>query len=274
MHVDAHQHFWDLSRGDYDWLTSDMVELYRDYGPEDIKPYLSEGKICSTVLVQAAPTHAETQYLLEIAKKVDWVRVVVGWADFEAQDVVLQIQELSRNKYLKGLRPMVQSYRDVTWLLRPNMSQAFEAMERCGLCLDALVQPRHLDVLAMFVQRHPDLKIVIDHGAKPNIKNGDYSKWAKKIGRLSKNENVYCKLSGLWSEAGGNISEAKIAPFALHLLRCFGSERLMWGSDWPVLNEVGNYQDWLEQSQNFISHLSQSEQSDILGKTARRFYEF
>ena len=274
MRVDAHHHFWKISRGDYGWLTPDMVALYQDYGPEELMPHLSATDMNATVLVQAAPTVEETKFLLKIAEDVAWVKAVVGWVDFEDTDAAAQIHYLSKAPWFKGLRPMLQDIRDVSWILRQKFDPVFAAMEACNLRLDALIEPRHLDVLNFFAISHPNLKSVIDHGAKPKISTGEFDEWARKMTTLAQHENVFCKLSGLWTEAGGDITAETVLPYVSHLLECFGPTRLMWGSDWPVLKLAGDYEAWFEQSRNLLMHLKPSDQEAIFGTTARQFYDF
>jgi len=180
MRIDAHHHLWTLARGDYGWLTPALAPIYRDFGLSDLKPLLSARQLEGTILVQAAPTEAETLFLLEIAEGAELVRGVVGWADFDAADVVSRIEALAASKLLVGLRPMVQDIADDDWLLRP----ALAAMARRGLVFDALVLPRHLTRLIEVVDRHSDLQFVLDHCAKPHLETGDIAEWKVHIAQL------------------------------------------------------------------------------------------
>ena len=219
MRIDAHQHFWRMDRGDYGWLTpKDHPKIARDFSPAELAPLLAAGRIDKTVLVQAAPTEAETQFLLELAAATPFVAGVVGWVDFEAPDAAARIARLSANSRLVGLRPMIQDIADVEWMLRPELAPALDAMQRGDLCFDALVKPRHLPALAEFLDRYPDLAVVIDHGAKPDIAGSGLDMWATYIRHIAKSSKAFCKLSGLASEAGPGWSAATLKPYVDVLL--------------------------------------------------------
>ncbi len=170
--IDAHQHFWRIARGDYGWLTPALAAIYRDFGPADLAPILARHGIDATILVQAAPTVAETRFLLDLAGETPFVAGVVGWAPFAAADAADRIARLAEEPKLVGLRPMVQDEADDDWLIRPALGPAFDAMIAHGLVFDALVLPRHLPRLLRVLERHPDLVVVVDHGAKPRIRDG------------------------------------------------------------------------------------------------------
>ncbi|WP_281857971.1 amidohydrolase family protein [Litoreibacter halocynthiae] len=246
MRIDAHQHFWQLERGDYGWLTSDLEPLYRDFMPDDLAPHLRQHGIDGTVLVQAAPTSAETEFLLDIADKTPFVLGVVGWTDFAATSAADDIARLAKHPKLVGLRPMIQDIADDDWMLRPDLAPAFEAMINADLTFDALVLPRHLSQLRQLLSRHPRLRCVIDHGAKPDIAGEKFDGWANDIALIAKESGAYCKLSGLLTEAKKDATIADLAPYVAHLLEYFGPERLVWGSDWPVLTMAASYEIWIE----------------------------
>jgi L-fuconolactonase len=273
MRIDAHQHFWRLDRGDYGWLTpQDHPRIARDFSPGDLAPLLAAARIDKTVLVQAAPTDAETQFLLQIAEGSSFVAGVVGWTDFEAPDAAARIARLCAHPRLLGLRPMVQDIADDEWLLRPDLARAFEAMQRGDLCFDALIKPRHLPALAEFLERYPNLSVVIDHAAKPDIAHAGLDMWATYIRHIAKSTRAYCKLSGLATEAGPGWSAATLKLYVDVLLESFGPARLMWGSDWPVLNEAGDYASWLAACETLTKHLSASDRQAVFGGTAAKFY--
>ena len=270
--IDSHQHFWRRDRGDYDWLTPDLSPIYRDFLPEDLAPQLAQTGIDKTVLVQAASTEAETDFILGLAKKIDFVVGVVGWVDMESPDVAQKLKKLVQHPSFKGIRPMIQDIPDNEWMLSPRLEPAFLALIDLGLCFDALVKTQHLKYLHTLLSRYPTLKVVIDHGAKPDIASGNTLEWADNISRIAKDTHACCKLSGLITEAGDNPLFENVNPCMEHLLECFGPHRLMWGSDWPVLNLASNYKDWANASLDFISRLDQSAQSAIWSKTAISFY--
>jgi L-fuconolactonase len=252
MIIDAHQHFWQLSRGDYGWLTPELETLYRDFMPTDLAPHLDQHGIDGTILIQAAPTLAETEFLLEIADKNSFVLGVVGWVDFEATSAPYDIARLAEHPKLVGFRPMIQDIADDEWMLRPDLTPAFEAMIEADLTFDALVLPRHLPHLRQLLSHHPHLRTVIDHGAKPNIGSGKFDNWASDIAAIAKEGRAYCKLSGILTEAGSDWAISDVAPYAAHLFEHFGPERLVWGSDWPVLTLASNYDTWIETAASLI----------------------
>ncbi|MDP1668404.1 amidohydrolase family protein [Phaeovulum sp.] len=272
--IDAHQHFWLLDRGDYAWPNPDVAPIFRDFAPEDLRPLLAAAAVERTVLVQATDSLAETRFLLDIARRTDFVAGVVGWVDIAAPDARAAIDELRQDAALKGLRPMLQSIAEVGWILRPEVQPTLRHMARTGLRLDALIQPRHQPVILELAQLHPDLPIVIDHIAKPRIGKGRApdAAWREGMAALAGCANVCVKLSGMVTEAGADWSEADLAPFAAHVLAAFGPARVMWGSDWPVVNLDADYGRWIEAAQALTSGLSQADRAQIFGGTARRFY--
>lgn len=263
MRVDAHHHVWRLDRGDYGWLTPDLA-IHRDYGLDDLRPLL--GDITATILVQAAPTEAETRFLLEVATGSDGlVRGVVGWTDLAAVGAAARIEMLAADPLLKGLRPMLQDLPDPDWILRPEVQPGLAAMTQAGLRLDLLVKPHQLAGLARLAQRHPDLPCVIDHGAKPAIAAGGFAPWASEIARIAAETHWYCKVSGLCTEAAAGWTAADLRPYVAHLMACFGAERLMWGSDWPVVDLAGGYRRWHQVAAEMLPEA-------VFGDTAAGFY--
>jgi L-fuconolactonase len=239
LRIDAHQHFWALARGDYGWLTPSLEPIHRDFGPADLLPHLRRHGIDATILVQAAPTAAETAYLLSVAADTAFIAGVVGWVDLAAPDAVAQIARSAGDALLVGIRPMVQDIADDDWLLWDELVPGFAALARLGLVFDALVLPRHLPRLLRVVDRHPTLTFVIDHLAKPPVAQGALAPWADDIAALARRPNVTCKLSGLLTEAVPDWTADDLRPYAEHVLACFGPDRVLWGSDWPVVNLAG-----------------------------------
>ena len=254
MIVDAHQHFWDLTRADYGWLTPEAGVLYRNYLPEELEPSLRESEVAATVLVQAAPSEAETHYLLGLARSHPFVAGVVGWVDFAAADASRRIAALAQagGEKLKGLRPMVQDIAAPDWIAQPSLDAAFDAMIAHDLTFDALVRPIHLEPLRTRLLRHPELRAVLDHAGKPDIARGGRDAWARDLKRLARETPIHCKLSGLLTEAGESCSLSNLVPYVDEVFASFGPDRVMWGSDWPVLNSVSTYADWLELSRELI----------------------
>jgi L-fuconolactonase len=275
MFVDAHQHFWSLSRRDYGWLTPGMGVLYADYLPGDLAPILASHGVQATVLVQAAPTEAETHYLFELAHAHSFIAGVVGWVDFDAPDVERRIEALLAQGQgkLKGLRPMVQDMPDAQWLERRELDRAFAAMSRYGLVFDALVRAPQLEVLRSRLLRHPDLVAVLDHAGKPSIEQGEFDNWARDVARLARDTRALCKLSGLLTEAGSRRSLAHLTPYVEHIFACFGATRVVWGSDWPVLNAVADYADWLSQARALVGLCAKGQENAVFHHNAVRAYK-
>jgi L-fuconolactonase len=272
MRIDAHHHVWTLARGDYGWLTPDLAPIYRDFSLADFAPHLAASRIAGTILVQAAPTEAETAFLLDIADNAELVRGVVGWTDFDAADAVARIDALAARKLLVGLRPMVHDIEDDDWLLGPALAPVLTAMARGGLVFDALVRPRHLAKLLAVVGRHPELQFVLDHCGKPRLATGDIATWQRDIALLAQHPNIVCKLSGVVTEATPDWQIADLRRAVDHVLACFGPQRMLWGSDWPVVNLAGGFARWLAATETLLADLSQHEKADIFGGNAARIY--
>jgi L-fuconolactonase len=272
MRLDAHHHLWTLARGDYGWLTPDLMPIYRDFRLSDLAPYLSAAGIEGTILVQAAPTEAETMFLLDIAENAELVRGVVGWTDFDAADGVARIDALAARKLLVGLRPMVQDIADDNWLLGPALAPLLAAMARGGLVFDALVLPRHLPRLLRVIGSHPDLEFVLDHCGKPQLAAGEITIWQRDIALLAEHPNIVCKLSGLVTEAAPDWQIADLRQAVDHVRACFGPQRMLWGSDWPVVNLAGGYAKWFAAAETLLADLSPDEKANIFGGNAARIY--
>lgn len=274
--VDAHQHYWRLARDDYGWLTPALAAIYRDYGPHDLAPLLDHQRIASTVLVQAAATDAETDFLLTLAAAPgSRVSGVVGWSSMTGSAGAERIVDLATTPLLKGVRPMLQDIADPAWILRAECAPAFAALIDNDLCFDALVRTEHLPALLTVAQRYPSLRIVVDHGAKPAIREGTsttFASWATALQAVARETSAYCKLSGLVTEAGPGWKVTDLRRYVDHLLSTFGPQRLIWGSDWPVLTLQATYAQWVEACETLLAHLSSAEREAIFGSNAALFY--
>jgi len=272
--IDAHQHYWDPARADYGWLKPDLTTLYHPFGPGDLAPLRSATGIDRTVVVQAAPTVEETRYLLEIAHGEASVAGVVGWVPLLDAHASALIAELARDPKFKAVRPMLQDLPEDNWIANPALAPAIEALIAHDLAFDALIFARHVDALEVFAQRFTHLRIVVDHGAKPPIRDGatGWQSWADGIERLARLPHVHCKLSGLATESAPGWTEATLRPYVDHLLACFGPHRLMWGSDWPVLNLNGDYLLWHAVANALLASLSDAERAAVFGGNAAAFY--
>jgi L-fuconolactonase len=274
MRVDAHQHYWSLQRGDYAWLKPRDATLYRDFGPEDLADQLAACGVNATVLVQAAATEAETRFLFTLANRHSSIAGVVGWVDFVANDVASRIRRLVRegNGKLRGFRPMVQEIRDPQWLEHSSLDAAFATIVEHDLAFDALVTPRHLPVLERRLQRHPTLRAVLDHAGKPDIAGGAFEPWARQIEQIARTTSACCKLSGLLTQAEPGAGTAELDAFVAHIFKCFGVNRVMWGSDWPVVTLRVPYQNWFEMALAMVDRHAPGHGEAVFAGNSIRFY--
>jgi L-fuconolactonase len=271
--VDAHFHCWRLDRGDYGWLTPALAPIHRDVGIDDWQRVAQPHGVRGGILVQAAPTEAETRFLLDQARAHAAVLGVIGWLDLLAADAPQRIAQLvATEPKLRGLRPMLHDIADADWVLQPRLTPALDAMAAHGLVFDALVKPPHLPRVQALAQRHPTLDIVVDHGAKPDIAARQWQPWADDLAALAVLPNVVCKLSGLLTEAGPAPTHGAARAWCEHLLQVFGPQRLLWGSDWPVLELAASYDDWWQDTQAVLAGLPGAERRAVLGDNACRVY--
>ena len=277
VRIDAHHHYWEPRRGDYGWLDEEDPVLGRPFRPADLASSLRRHGIEATVVVQAAPTVEETEYLLGIADATDSTAAVVGWVDFENPGHRRHLARLARHPKLAGVRPMIQDIPDVDWMLREDVQWAYRAVIEADLAFDALGFPPHLDNFLTVFRRYPELRVVIDHGMKPRIRDhrttpAAFDEWAEKMSRLAGETSAFCKLSGLVTEAAEDWTVTDLRPFADHVFAAFSPERVMWGSDWPVCRRRTTYDAWWEASQALTGHLDEAARAAIFGGTAARFY--
>jgi len=278
MRIDAHQHFWQPLRGDYDWMPEDNPILNRPYNPSDLTGYLTKHDIVGTVLVQAAATVQETEYMLGLADATPFIKGVVGWIDFEDQSHLGHLKRLAQHPKFLGVRPMIQDIPDADWMLRDDIQWAFQATIDLNLTFDALGFPRHLPNFATLMGRYPEMRVVYDHCMKPQIRDqrtgqDAFSKWANGMSKLAEETTGCCKLSGLVTEADEGWLPEDLRPFVDHVITAFGPGRVMWGSDWPVCRLQSDYDTWLETARDLTSGLSAEAQAQIFGGTAAHFYQ-
>ena len=281
--IDAHQHYWRPARGDYRWLQAAdaaLAPLQRDFLPAELLPQLAAAGVSRTVLVQAADSTAETEYLLSLAAAQPQIGAVVGWVDLSQPVAAETLASWSTGSPLRGIRPMLQDLPDPEWIVRAPSPRVLAAMKQLDLSLDALVRPEQLSGLLTFLRRHPDLRVVIDHAAKPCLAQGWTAGWAQgwrhHVAELARCPGVHCKFSGLLTEMAVGLPRdsrlAALRPVWDLLLETFGPSRLMWGSDWPVLTLVADYADWMGLAETLIGELSPSEQCQIWHDSACDFY--
>jgi len=271
--VDSHQHFWQLSRGDYHWLTPELKVLYKDFLPEKLAVELSPNKVKQTILVQAAESEKETQFLLELAKNTEFVAGIVGWVDLENSLAIDKLTALAKNAYFKGIRPMLQEIDDVNWILNEEFTPIFTFMAENQLTFDALIKDVHLSNIYILACRHPTLNIVIDHCAKPDLSKPPTEFWKSRLANVAECHNVFIKLSGLLTEAPqGQVNVDVIHPYFDHIIAVFGPSRIMWGSDWPVIKLNGDYDTWVSLTKSLLKNHSFDDKCKIWADNARNFY--
>ncbi|WP_312489360.1 amidohydrolase family protein [Sphingomonas sp.] len=268
--IDAHMHCWSLTTPGHEWPTAETPALHRDFGVGDLLAVVGDTPLEGVVLVQAQPTDADTDWMLALAAHEPLILGVVGWVDLASPDAPGRIADLAAHSALRGLRPMLQGIADTDWLMRDALTPAITAMVAHGLRLDALVEPRHLPMLARFVDRWPELPVVIDHAAKPSAARGGLDPWRAHMAALGE-RGVWCKLSGMRTEQSAGAPADGLTPYIDHLVATFG-ERLMWGSDWPVLDLSGDgYTQWFADARR-LSGLTGVAEERLFAASARAFY--
>ena len=274
MRVDAHQHYWRYSPEEYGWIDDSISILNRDHLPEHLAPLLQENHVNGTVAVQARQTHEETRGLLDLANQFPFILGVVGWVDLHAENVMDVLEDFSPQPGFCGVRHVLQDEPDDRFMLRDDFLRGLSCLQRFDLSYDLLLYPRHLPMARELVERFPKQRFIVDHLAKPPIQEGRLSPWDEDLRRLAAHENVYCKISGMVTEA--DWFRWKPSDFTAYVdvaLEAFGTKRLVFGSDWPVCTVAASYTEVLELARETLKNLSESEQEDIFGGNARRFYK-
>jgi L-fuconolactonase len=274
MTVDAHHHLWKYSAAEYGWITPEMQVIRRDFLPADLETLMHHFGIEGTVAVQARGTLEETTWLLGLAEKHPLIRGVVGWVPLtQGAAVKERLESFAGNRKLRGVRHVIQDEADPHYILRKDFNEGVSALREFGLRYDILIFERHLPAAIEFVDRHPNQTFILDHIAKPRIKDKIVSPWDLNIRELAKRQNVYCKLSGMVTEADPkHWTPASLQPYIDVVLAAFGPRRLMYGSDWPVMLLATDYARWYVTVSNAIAKLSKAEQARIMGGTAAEAY--
>ena len=273
MVIDSHQHFWYYEPEKHSWINDSMSVIRHDFLPTDLKKVYDENGINGCVAVQADQTLEETDFLLKLAQDNEFIKGVVGWLDLRAKNIDLVLERYHSEQKLKGWRHVLQDEADHNFLLRDDFLNGIAYLEKYDYTYDILVFPHQLGSVLEFVKRFPHHRFVIDHIAKPYIKDGFYEGWAALMKEIGKQENVYCKLSGIITEADYNTWTAEhMHPYMHLVMEAFGSERIMFGSDWPVCLVAGNYSQVKKIVTDFIETLSIQDQAMIMGENAIAFY--
>lgn len=273
MHIDAHQHFWSYNPDEYGWIDDSLAGLRRDFLPENLRPELERSGFAGAVAVQARQTLEETHWLLELAASATFIVGVVGWVDLRSLQVRSQLESFAGNPKLVGIRHIVQSEPDDHFLLQPDFLRGVSVLGDLDLAYDILIYPRHLAVAAEFVRHFPGQRFVLDHLAKPSIKSGEMHAWARGIRELAALRNVFCKLSGLVTEADWQHWRAEqIRPYLDIAFECFGPDRLMIGSDWPVCTVAASYGRAVGVVEDYLTQHTAEVREAVLGGNAARFW--
>lgn len=274
MKIDSHHHFWKYNEKEYGWMDERMARIRRDFLPADLKREIDRAGIDGVVSVQARQTVEETRFLLALAERREFIKGVVGWVPLIDPNVREAMAEFSAQKKLKGYRHVLHDERDDRYMMRDDFNSGVKAVTEAGLIYDILIFEKHLPQTIEFVDRHPRQVFVVDHIAKPRIRDGYLSPWQSRINELARRENVYCKISGLAAEADWqNWTEAELKPYLDTVVEAFGPKRLMFGSDWPVCLLAVEYDRWSRIVTEYVASLTAAEQSRILGGTAVEAYK-
>ncbi|MDZ7690769.1 MAG: amidohydrolase family protein [Balneolaceae bacterium] len=271
--VDSHQHFWEYNPRKHSWINDEMEDLRQDFLPPDLKRNLDEVDMDGCVAVQADQSLQETIFLLGLAEKYEYVKGVVGWLDIQADDFEQQLEHFASHEALKGLRHIVQDEPDERYLLRPDFLRGIEQLPDHGLTYDILIYARHLPVAIKFASKFPDHRFVLDHIAKPDIADQKIDAWEQDIRELARHPNIYCKVSGMVTEADWKSwTPDDFKPYLDVVFDAFGTKRLMFGSDWPVCTLAAKYREVYKLVSDYTETCTEKEKADFFGENAIRFY--
>ena len=271
--IDAHHHFWVYSAQEYGWIDDQMALLRRDFLPPDLEPAIRAADVDAVISVQARQSLDETRWLLGLADRHPLVAGVVGWIPLVSPTARAALQQLTAHRKLKGVRHVLQGETDPDYMLRADFDAGVRLLREYDLAYDILIFEWQLPQTIQFVDRHPDQVFVVDHVAKPQIRLAQIEPWRSRMRELSRRENVFCKLSGMVTEAAyGAWTVAQLLPYATTVLEAFGPARVMFGSDWPVCLVAVTYRRWAQIVRDFVAGLTRAEQAAVLGETARRAY--
>lgn len=271
--LDSHQHFWKTDRGDYGWLTPSLGTIYRDFLPDDLRREMQKAGMTRTIVVQAAETEAETDFLLDLARETDFIAGVVGWLDLDSDDFETRLARYRDNPFFVGIRPMLQGLDDDAFILRPRVLQSLKAIAAADLPFDILTFSRHLPHVIRALEQTPGLRAVIDHISKPEIAAGKFEPWASHMRDIAAFPDVSCKISGMVTEAGAKWELEDFRRYTDHVASVFGADRLMFGSDWPVCLLAASYGEVANLARTLLSaHFAPAELERIFEQNAANFY--
>ena len=271
--IDSHQHFWKYNLQKHDWITEDMQVIQRDFLPSDLLPILQKNNIDGCISIQADQTEDETDFLLELSDNHDFIKGIVGWVDLRADNIYERLEHYSQFKKLKGFRHIVQGENDAKFMLRPKFKNGITALALYDFTYDILIYHYQLEQAIQFVKLFPNQKFVLDHLGKPDIKSGEYALWQTNIKKLALHQNVFCKISGMITE--GEWDDWKPSDFTVYLdiiVKAFGTDRLMYGSDFPVCALAATYEEQLNIVTVYFLTFTNLEKKKIMGDNALKFY--
>ena len=272
--IDAHHHLWRYTPQEYGWLDESMSALRRDFLPKDLVAAMATAGMDGSVAVQARQTMEETRWLLRLADECEAIEGVVGWAPIAGEDFPGVMEEFEERPKLKGLRHVIQGEKDENYILREDFNSGIRAMLGSGLVYDILIYERHLPQTIEFVDEHPEQVFVLDHIAKPMIREGLTEPWAVRMRELGRRENVWCKVSGMVTEADWSAwTPASLKPYLDVVVEAFGPQRLMAGSDWPVCLVACEYGRWFDVLREYFAGFSETEKDAVFGGTAAEVYD-
>jgi len=271
--IDAHVHFWKFDKVRDAWITDDMKNIRKDFFPGDLEGLLCENKVAGVVAVQADQSENETEFLLSLSKQFSFIKGIVAWVNLQNKNVAERLVHYTKEPVIKGFRHIVQS-EAAGFLKRQNFLDGIRSLQKWNFTYDLLIYENQLKEAVEFVDQFPDLPLIIDHCAKPSIKCKSIADWKKWMKEMSKNENVYCKLSGLITEAKWNgWTEQDLYPYFDVVFEYFGAGRIVFGSDWPVMLLSGSYSGWISVVKKYLSKFPATERDNVLSKNAMNFYK-
>ena len=277
LQVDTHQHFWNLNEVAYSWLIPDFGPIYRTFAPEELEPQLRAAGVDKTVIVQAANSYADTDSMLKIAEENDWVAAVVGWVPIhDPEETAKKLDEYGRNPYFKGMRHLIHDESNPDWVVQKQVIDGLQILADRGFTFDVVaVFPNHLKHVPTLAEKVPNLRMVIDHLAKPPLGEADHAVWREQLAAAAESPNVFAKVSGLNTVTPDfdNWTYEDIKPLVDYAIEQFGTDRLMFGSDWPVAVLAGDYAKVWEATNKCLADLSAEERNAILGGTGNSFYD-
>jgi len=270
--IDAHQHFWKYDSVTHSWIDDEMATIRHDFNPADLKPLLEANGLDGCIAVQADQTEAETDFLLQLAKENDFIKGVVGWVDLRSENIRERLAHYAQFPLIKGFRHVLQG-EEPEFMLHPDFKRGIAALKEFNFTYDLLLFPQHLKAALELVKENPDQRFVIDHIAKPAIKNGLIYEWEKDIQTIAKQQNVYCKVSGMVTEADyKNWTKADMTPYMDIVINAFGTDRVMFGSDWPVCLVAASYEKMIAIVKEYFFRFTAKEQAAFFGSNAIEFY--